>query len=231
MEELKMEKLTHDAQYNDVVAIAKQMGLTYIGKKKPIIIEMINAKIDAGETVEIPAPVDQNSEAASQEGTEAPAGQTVQSATTAPAKRGRQASTTPREPRVKQAKWFDEEGANLPYAVGDIVEITGGEILINRRAQMTKYSAKKDAIKCILIHPVKGTLQGCEITMDFWKIKKADDQTNPANVVASTPVEEVKEPAAIEEEVKEEVVAVDEQPVINAETEIKEQEEQEKEMA
>lgn len=169
-----MEKFNQDAEYNEVVKAAKQLNIDYVGVKKPIIIEKINAKLDKIAAGEVQAPETQTqptSEVVENEVTETGSEQTK--------RRGRKPSDTPRQPRVKKAKWFEEEGVELPYKAGDIVEVTGGDILIGRKAEVVKMSAKKDALKAILIHPVKGTLQGCLITLDFWKIKMAEDQTPP----------------------------------------------------
>lgn len=219
-----MEKFANDAQYDNVVSAAKAFGINYIGKKKTVLIEMINAKIDAGETIQTAAPVDQETETTSEtsegQAPAAAAGQQPAAPAAQPTgRRGRQTSTQPRQPRAKKAKWFTEEGANLPYNVGDIIEITGGDILVGRKAQFTRYSSKQDAVKCILIHPVKGTLQNCEITMDFWKIKKADDQTSPVAVdeTAETPAVSASEQPSGEKEGQDPVVVTDEQPEVNPE--------------
>lgn len=243
-----MEKFANDAQYNDVVAAAKTFGIEYVGKKKTVLIELINAKIEAGEVPGQAQPVDQIEEAASEnnETTEATAGETQPAqpaAQTQPGRRGRKpASTTPREPRVKKAKWFEDANADLPYTPGDIVEITGGEILIGRKAQMTRYSSKEKAIKCILIHPVKGTLQNCEITMDYWKIKKADDQSIPVAQTEDTqPIEEtpvVEQPETPVAETNEgegqvETPVEEREPALNpeAEAEVNEDENKEESLA
>ncbi|MDF2534162.1 MAG: hypothetical protein K0R18_319 [Bacillales bacterium] len=82
-------------------------------------------------------------------------------------------------PKEKKLKWFEAEGA-FPYQAGDIIEIVAGDILIGRKAQVVKPSAKAEALKCILLHPTTGELQKCTITMDFVKIQPAKAEEAPA---------------------------------------------------
>lgn len=195
----QMEKLSLDAQYNDVVAAAKSLGIDYVGKKKPVLIGMINDKLDAianGEVeikVETPeTPVDEANE------TETPSVPATPAATTTP-----KASRQPATPRAKGAKWY--ETTTPIYNEGDIVDIIGGPCLIGRQAQITRPSAKKDAMKCKLINPKDGTLQGTEITMDYWKLKlaKKAGETETTDVVT----EINDEPQLVEE--KEPVVEME----------------------
>lgn len=187
-----MEKLSLDAQYNDVVAAAKQLGIEYVGKKKPVLISMINDKLDAianGEAEIVVHEPEVQDDSATDEGETA--GSTPTSAQ--PASRQSRQPRAPRQPaapRSKGAKWYEEANANPPYAVGDIVQIIAGDILIGRKAQFTRYSAKKDAIKCILINDKTNQLQNCEITMDFFKV----EMHTPVNAPAA-PVVEDKEPS------------------------------------
>lgn len=158
-----MEKLPLDAEYDVVVRTAKELKIGYVGVKKPLLIEKINNKIDQLEVDGVQAP--QVEDKSNEQKVDTPANED-------------QKGNIPQR-RVKKAKWFEEDGVELPYQAGDIVEVTGGDILIGRKAQVVKMSAKRDALKAILIHPIKGTLQGCTIVLDFWKIKMAEDQTPP----------------------------------------------------
>jgi hypothetical protein len=194
----QMEKLALDAQYNDAVTAAKALGITYIGKKKPVIIEMVNAKIDAIAAGEVEEEVVEQE----QEQTETSTETTNEDGTpvTPKAPIVSKAPKAPATPRSKGAKWY--ETTTPLYNAGDIVDIIAGPCLVGRQAQITCPSAKKDAMKCRLINPKDQTLQGTEITMDYFKIQLAT-------------------PAATE------VVVEDKEPLVNLEVENKEDGEQE----
>lgn len=102
--------------------------------------------------------------------------------------------TAPVSAAPKQ-KWHEVEGA-FPYKAGDRIEIVGGEILIGRKAEVVKPSAKKDALKCILINDRTGQLQKCTITMDFAKIQPFTGEI-VAKATEPAPEAEVKEEAVV----------------------------------
>ncbi|MNK38811.1 hypothetical protein D3C87_574070 [compost metagenome] len=193
--EQQLVKFESGADYKDVAAVAKKLGIDYVGVRKPDLIAKVNSKIESSVTEDpsstngqavVSASAEDNAGATkTEEGSEnnsKPESQPIaqdSSTQQQPAKRGRKSNGTPKEPRAKKTKWYDEENANLPYAPGNIIEVHSGEILVGRKAQVVKMSAKKHAVKAILIHPVKGSLQGCIITLDYDKIQMAADQTPP----------------------------------------------------
>lgn len=209
-------KFEKTAEIGEVIKVAKTLGIDYIAVRKPDLIAKVNSKIDSineegsAPTGDQPAvsDADNNEVTASADNSETSdnkdADNSASEAKTednnnqseGTKKRGRKPNGTPKEPRVKKTKWYDEENADLPYAQGDIIEVHSGEILVGRKAQVVKMSAKKHAVKAILIHPVKGTLQGCIITLDYDKIQMAEDQTPPKGANEQATGELVKSASA-----------------------------------
>lgn len=71
--------------------------------------------------------------------------------------------------KPKAKKWFEEENA-FPYQEGDTVQIVGGKDLLLRLALVVKPSAKKNAVKAQLIHPITGEPQRTQCSFDFERL-------------------------------------------------------------
>ena len=184
----KMEKLPMDAEYREIVAKAKELGIPYIGVKKDEILKLVNEKIEqinSGETAtveniqteevvnetaneEVVSPAENNEEVTTvEENTQ------EQQEPVSPAKAAAQKSAEKqRQKRERQPskKWYEEPGA-FPYKKGDIVKIIGGKDLIGRLLYVLEPSAKKDMVKGRLIHPVTGQLQKTVIAIAFERIQ------------------------------------------------------------
>lgn len=231
-----LEKFTMESDYKEVAAAAKKYGIPYVGVKKKVFLEQVNERIDQINSGEAPSEVveEPKNEVVEQQ----PTGDGGQSTDQTdkpkneqkPAQQAKPA-TTPRQtgtPRAKGAKWY-ETTAPL-YNPGDIVNIIAGPCLVGRKAQITQPSAKKDAMKCKLINPKDGSLQGTEITMDYYKlelfkaagaeeVEVAEQPTsepvvneNPDGSAEDTDTPEVREASESQEEV--DTTVVDEQPAL-----------------
>lgn len=193
-----MVKLEENAEYGVVVTTAKSLNIPYVGVKKPLLIQKVNEKIDQinnGEVElvqeETQEPEINNAEEQNEVSNNKEDGTPKTEAPKAP-----KTEKAPRTPRAKGQKWY--ETTTPLYNQGDIVDIIAGPCLVGRQAEITRPSSKKDAMKCKLINPKDGTLQGTEITMDYYKIKLAEAK-NPV-------VEDVAPTVTNEEEVANEVV-------------------------
>lgn len=173
MENTQMELLVEGAEYKDIAQTAKALGIPHVGVKKDLLFSLVNekiAKVNKGEvSVELPEP-----KAVVEETPEVNEDQTTNEETvTSPAEtKARKTADKQKERTVRQAakKWFEEEGAN-PYSAGDVVLITNGKDLENRKLQVIEPSAKKDMVKGKLIHPVTGGLQNTVIAIAFDRIE------------------------------------------------------------
>ena len=170
---MTMEKLPMDAEYRDIVVKAKELGLPYVGVKKNELLEMVNDKIEKINSGVIEeSPVEQNEEVAIENTigeVETPAGETETSEVTSQETTKEEAKKQARQPRVKSPKWFEELGA-FPYKEGDIVQIVSGKDLIGRKVYVKQPSAKRNALKGHLIHPVTGGLQKTLLSIDFDRV-------------------------------------------------------------
>lgn len=206
-QEVKMELFAEDADYRDVVAKAKELGINHSFIKKPVLIQQVNemiAKINDGE-VEVPvaeqsAPVvnevveslevtlpeaEQTNEEtevlANEEQTEVETPEVEQSA--------EQVEQPTSEGKTKSKKWYEEEDA-FPYQDGDVVEIVSGKDLIGRKVMVKQPSTKKNALKGYLIHPVTGNLQKTFISVDFDRIELHQKAGQPVDQEVENQVEE-----------------------------------------
>jgi len=220
-----MELLPTNAEYRDIAAKAKELGLSYVGVKKDALLEEVNAmiaKINNGEA-EVPAAeaseINEENEENENEGTETP-----ETGTPSPAQAAaKKAAGKQKERTVRQAakKWFEEPGAN-PYNEGDVVEIIGGKYLIGRKLQVLEPSAKKDMVKGKLIHPVTGGLQNTVIAIAFERIQLVES----ANEIAADEPKAVEDnQEGVETPVNEEITAEAEETIEVPEMEVEENEE------
>jgi len=191
-EVVTMELLAKGTEYRDIAAKAKELGLNYVGVKKDALLDQVNemiAKINNGEAtlpeIEVPTAEDQDESGeieTNEDGT-----------TTAPrAKRER----TQAAPRVKAKKWFEEEGA-FTFAEGDIVQIESGKDLIGRKVEVVQPSAKKNAFKGYLLHPVTGERQKTFLSVDFDRVVLVQKAGQTAEVEAPAETEVTEEQQAI----------------------------------
>ncbi|MNO10638.1 hypothetical protein D3C76_01780 [compost metagenome] len=237
-----MVKFESGAEYKDVAAAAKKLGIAYVGVKKPALIDAVNAKIDRLESGEDEAPAapvvaeqPNNDNNEQKDNADQPSGKDngQQPGNVAP----KTAAATTRQtgtPRAKGAKWYETTAPK--YNTGDIVNIIAGPCLVGRKAEITQPSAKKDAMKCKLINPKDGTLQGTEITMDYYKLELFQAAGTSAPEAVEAEEKDGAEPASSTENPdgngtsennnegdanttseEKEVVVVDEQPVVPTE--------------
>ena len=180
---MKMEKINlnevEGMEYQELVSKAKELGVNYVGKKKGELAEMINAAIDnqsneesSEEEVSEEAAVEQSEEQSEEEVNEQPeAEQPVnEDSSEEVSEEESPAAEEKKEEKRKPGKWYEQDGA-FPYQKGDVVQVVGGPILMNRKASVVQPSAKKNALKGHLIHPVHGHLQKTLVNFDFDNIK------------------------------------------------------------
>lgn len=160
VETAPMELFAADADYRELVTKAKELGIRYVQVKKDVLIEKVNemiTKINNGEVkapeIEEPTYVDEVEDGAES---------------------GNPGNGTSSErrtvTRMKAPKWYEESNA-FPYQDGDIVEIVSGKDLVGRKVMVKQPSAKKNALKGHLIHPITGELQKTFLSVDFDRIE------------------------------------------------------------
>lgn len=150
-----MEKFTAESNYEEMVVVAIALGIAHLGVKPELLVDPLNAKID-----EIGA------EAAT-DALNAHLATITEAANNLVA----DPAATTTAATAKNLKWHEKEGA-FSYAVDDVIEITGGKVLVGRFAVVNKPSNKNEAVKAFLFHEKTGELQATNITVDFDKIKK-----------------------------------------------------------